>query len=41
VLRKGKGTSKGLKDERIMTWPPLSPDLNTIEILWALYIVFI
>ena len=28
--------SKGLKDERIMTWPPSSPDLNTIEQLWAL-----
>ena len=28
--------SKGLKDERIMTWPPSSPDLNRIENLWAL-----
>ena len=28
--------SKGLKDERIMTWPPSSPDLNPIENLWAL-----
>ena len=28
--------SKGLKDERIRTWPPSSPDLNPIENLWAL-----
>lgn len=28
--------SKGLKDERIMTWPPSSPDLNPIENLWSL-----
>ena len=28
--------SKGLKDEKIMTWPPSSPDLNPIENLWAL-----
>lgn len=28
--------SKSLKDERIMTWPPSSPDLNPIENLWAL-----
>ena len=27
---------KGLKDERIMTWPPSSPDLNPVENLWAL-----
>uniref|UniRef100_A0A3Q3LHN4 Tc1-like transposase DDE domain-containing protein n=1 Tax=Mastacembelus armatus TaxID=205130 RepID=A0A3Q3LHN4_9TELE len=27
--------SKGLKDERIMTKPPSSPDLNPIENLWA------
>ena len=27
---------KGLKDERRMTWPPSSPDLNPIENLWAL-----
>ena len=28
--------SKGIKDERIMTWPPSSPDLNPVENLWAL-----
>ena len=28
--------SKGLKNERIMTWPPSSPDLNPVENLWAL-----
>ncbi|KAJ8369355.1 hypothetical protein SKAU_G00093830 [Synaphobranchus kaupii] len=28
--------SKGLKDDRLMTWPPSSPDLNPIENLWAL-----
>ncbi|KAI3372930.1 hypothetical protein L3Q82_023374, partial [Scortum barcoo] len=28
--------SKGLRDERIMTWPPSSPDLNPVENLWAL-----
>ena len=28
--------SKGLKDNRIMTWPPSSPDLNPIENLWSL-----
>lgn len=28
--------SKGLRDEKIMTWPPCSPDLNPIENLWAL-----
>ena len=27
---------KGLKDERIMTWPPSSPDLDPVENLWAL-----
>ena len=28
--------NKGLKDDRKMTWPPSSPDLNPIENLWAL-----
>ena len=28
--------SKGLKDERIMTWSPSSPDLNHIDNLWGL-----
>ncbi|CAJ0951401.1 unnamed protein product [Ranitomeya imitator] len=28
--------SKGLKEEKIMTWPPCSPDLNPIENLWSL-----
>ena len=28
--------SKGLKDDRKMTWPPSSPDLNPIANLWAL-----
>ncbi|CAL9698388.1 unnamed protein product [Knipowitschia caucasica] len=28
--------SKGLKEVKIMTWPPCSPDLNPIENLWAL-----
>jgi transposase len=27
---------KGFKQEKIMTWPPASPDLNPIENLWAL-----
>ncbi|CAL9697540.1 unnamed protein product [Knipowitschia caucasica] len=28
--------SKGLKEGKIMTWPPCSPDLNPVENLWAL-----
>ncbi|KAL0180242.1 hypothetical protein M9458_025684, partial [Cirrhinus mrigala] len=24
-------SNKGLKDEKLMTWPPSSPDLNPIE----------
>lgn len=28
--------SKGLKNEKLMTWPPSSPDLNPIENFWAL-----
>lgn len=28
--------SKGLKEEKIMTWPPCSPDLNPIENLWSI-----
>ena len=27
---------KGIKDDRLMTWPPCSPDLNPIENFWAL-----
>uniref|UniRef100_A0A3P8VSW3 Tc1-like transposase DDE domain-containing protein n=1 Tax=Cynoglossus semilaevis TaxID=244447 RepID=A0A3P8VSW3_CYNSE len=27
---------KGLKEEKLMTWPPCSPDLNPIENLWSL-----
>uniref|UniRef100_A0A3B4V080 Muscarinic acetylcholine receptor n=1 Tax=Seriola dumerili TaxID=41447 RepID=A0A3B4V080_SERDU len=33
--------SKGLKDERIMTWTLSSPDLNPIENLWVIIIVFL
>ena len=28
--------SEGIEDEKIMTWPPSSADLNTFEKLWAL-----
>ncbi|MGL5955124.1 MAG: transposase [Brevinema sp.] len=27
---------KGLKEEKLMTWPPCSPDLNPIENLWSI-----
>ena len=27
-------TSKGIKDAKLMVWPPLSPDINPIENLW-------
>ena len=29
-------TTKGLKDQRIMPWPPSSPDLKPTENLWSL-----
>ncbi|CAI5686570.1 unnamed protein product [Oreochromis niloticus] len=27
---------KGIKEEKLMTWPPCSPDLNPIENLWSI-----
>lgn len=27
---------KGFRENKIMTWPPSSPDLNPIENLWAI-----
>ena len=36
VCGKGVGAKKGIKEDYLITWPPVSPDLNPIGNYWSL-----